>query len=324
LENKPDINDIDELLAKYFSGEATADEALHIHEWKNATDGNQKYYNQVAMIFNHKQPVTDVSKNYKIIQAQIKQSVVHKVIPIWYKVAATITFFIFTTLAVLWFVKYNTSIPSQTITAENVKSVFLPDSLFVTLNKSASITYDDSYNKTNRKIILIGEAFFDVDTKSKIPLVINAGGLQITDIGTSFNVKANQANDTVEVFVVEGIVELYNDKERMRVYKNEVAYYIKSTKHLFKTGNYSKNAIAYKTHTFDFRNASLADVVATINQVYGNVIVLANSKLNDCLINVEFKDESPETIVMVLAETLGLSYTKKEAYFELNGKACNE
>ncbi|MFN3445886.1 MAG: FecR domain-containing protein, partial [Bacteroidia bacterium] len=76
--------------------------------------------------------------------------------------------------------------------------------------------------------------------------------------------------------------------------------------------------------TFSFKAALVKDVVASINAVYGNVIVLANQQLGDCLITVDFNNESPEVMAMIIAETLGLTYQKTNEVFVLSGQSCQQ
>lgn len=83
----------------------------------------------------------------------------------------------------------------------------LPDGSIITLNAESQIAYGSAFGKGNRKIILQGEAYFDVE-KSNVPFTIQAGEATVTVVGTEFNVRTR--NDKIEVVVNEGIVKVMN------------------------------------------------------------------------------------------------------------------
>ncbi|MDR6784903.1 transmembrane sensor [Pedobacter africanus] len=88
----------------------------------------------------------------------------------------------------------------------------LDDGTRVCLNRGSSIHYNDNFGKKNRKIILLGEAFFDVAKNKDIPLFIQAGDINIEVKGTVFNVKAYQKNDRIEVSLLKGLVAVRGNR----------------------------------------------------------------------------------------------------------------
>lgn len=85
--------------------------------------------------------------------------------------------------------------------------VTLPDGSTVWLNVSSRLTYD--YGKAgSRDVTLEGEAFFDVKKDENRPFMIHTRKMDITVLGTSFNVRSYKEDKTVETSLIQGKVEV--------------------------------------------------------------------------------------------------------------------
>ncbi|MBP9185696.1 MAG: FecR domain-containing protein, partial [Bacteroidia bacterium] len=206
-----DIQHIDELLAKYFAGEALPEEAMFIDDWKAVSYENQSYFTNAQHIFNIKFKKVDERKLFSEIIKEannINSTKEPKRFSIglsWLKVAAL---FLFISIGVVVYFKLSKPKPEAdtTIVANGEsQSKTLADGTLVTLNKNATLTLIGAFNNKQRKLKLIGEAFFEVIHNEESPFIIEVGDLEIKDIGTAFNVKALPQNDTVFVVVTEGI-----------------------------------------------------------------------------------------------------------------------
>lgn len=76
------------------------------------------------------------------------------------------------------------------LVAEGKKQHYeLPDGSSIWLNRSSSLSYKSSFGKSERRVKLTGEAFFDV-TKDSRAFVVETGRMDITVHGTRFTVSA--------------------------------------------------------------------------------------------------------------------------------------
>ena len=91
-------------------------------------------------------------------------------------------------------------------TGQNVLIDTLSDGSVITLNKRSSITYPSKFKGNTRAIALKGEAFFNVAPDKKKPFIISVNDVQVTVVGTSFNIKSENGN--TEVVVETGIVRV--------------------------------------------------------------------------------------------------------------------
>ena len=106
----------------------------------------------------------------------------------------------------------------------------LNDGTEVMLNAGSSLKYSTDYNLHNRDLVLDGEAYFKVAKNINLPLIVNAGNLNIKATGTEFNVKAYSDDEMIETTLVDGKVEISPkgniDKNRILILKpNQKAIY---------------------------------------------------------------------------------------------------
>src|SRR5690554_4958388 len=90
-----------------------------------------------------------------------------------------------------------------------ILDVELPDGSSVTLNANSELTWNNQWKKKGtRQVMLVGEAFFNIETlENKMAFTVETGGVSVEVVGTSFNV--NNRNEKVEVYLDEGKVNLY-------------------------------------------------------------------------------------------------------------------
>jgi ferric-dicitrate binding protein FerR (iron transport regulator) len=89
--------------------------------------------------------------------------------------------------------------------AGETRCVALPDGSEVVLNAGGKITYDTTRERT---ATLDGEALFKV-TKGEKPFVVTAGEVEVTVLGTVFNMEVIPASDMVKISLFEGKVKLH-------------------------------------------------------------------------------------------------------------------
>lgn len=82
--------------------------------------------------------------------------------------------------------------------------ILLPDGTKVFLNSGSRLDYPDQFSGNTRKVMLVGEAYFEVKHDAKHPFLVQVNDLNIKDLGTRFNVSAYSADGSVETVLAEG------------------------------------------------------------------------------------------------------------------------
>lgn len=88
-------------------------------------------------------------------------------------------------------------------------ALILPDKSRVWLNAASSLTYHTApIQQGQRKVVLDGEAYFEVSKDIKHPFIVESEGQKIEVLGTSFNINAYQEGAYIETTLLEGSVKL--------------------------------------------------------------------------------------------------------------------
>ncbi|MBS1605992.1 MAG: DUF4974 domain-containing protein [Bacteroidetes bacterium] len=84
----------------------------------------------------------------------------------------------------------------------------LPDGTQVWLNSGSNISYDNQFGERTREVRLIGEAFFDVVKDNARPFIIHTATVDVTVLGTAFNVRSYPEEKITETSLIRGAVEV--------------------------------------------------------------------------------------------------------------------
>ena len=84
----------------------------------------------------------------------------------------------------------------------------LPDNTIVWLNSGSTLKYPRSFAGRTREVSLTGEGYFEVAKNLKAPFIVKTAEINITALGTSFNVMAYPDDQTVKATLVTGLVKV--------------------------------------------------------------------------------------------------------------------
>ncbi len=85
----------------------------------------------------------------------------------------------------------------------------LADGSQVWLNAGSSLTYPETFATDKREVFLTGEAYFEIKPSKKSPFIVHAGEMHLQVLGTSFNIKAYQDEQTITTTVITGKVKQF-------------------------------------------------------------------------------------------------------------------
>ncbi|MFT4733600.1 MAG: transmembrane sensor [Arcticibacterium sp.] len=302
----------DYILAKYFDESANTKELAQVSEWLEEDPENQtllKSYQKIWTASNKKvkdfQP--DVDAAWKKINGKI---LVKNKKPNYLRIAAGLAGLLL--LSTYVFIKNNQPIAYLSLKSEKASQVkTLADGSSVTLNSFSLLEYPETFGKDERRIKLIGEAFFDISKKPDKPFIIEANGTEIRVLGTSFNISARDQN--VKVSVNTGTVEFLKTKEnKVILQKGDEALY-DSVKDTIKSAPIvDRNVFAYKTKVFEFNDTRLVEVVGILNKGYQSDIKLDGQNWSDYVLTTRFENENLSDALNIIAETLELQLKNRD------------
>ena len=86
--------------------------------------------------------------------------------------------------------------------------LLLPDGTGVWLNAGSSLRYPVAFTEKERKVMLTGEAYFEVVHDGKKPFRIQVGDQLVEDLGTHFNINAYADEPEMKTTLLEGSVKV--------------------------------------------------------------------------------------------------------------------
>lgn len=190
----------------------------------------------------------------------------------------------------------------------------LADGTMVKLNSNSRLVYPDLFTDSIRKVYLEGEAFFEVERDVDRPFIIETAGAITEVLGTSFNVKAYEADPATEVSVVSGSVKVKNDFGNERVlapYEQGIAKL--NTEEILISQFNVKQVIGWKDGILLFEKVPFEEVVRKLENWYGVEVEIEPELSLKGVYSGEFRNETLEQVL----EGLAYSYEFK---FKLNDK----
>ena len=198
---------------------------------------------------------------------------------------------------------------------EQGKEIILPDGSIVVLNSESTISYPKTFAGNERRVALVGEAFFDVTKNQEQPFIIETKNAEIKVLGTSFNVNAHLPDNQVEIFVKTGLVKISDNRDvnkKILIKPGDVG--LITNKNLSKILNKDLNRISWKTKEIIFHEDNLSNVIQTLNKVYNTNISCIDQNILDLPYTVTFRDQEIDSILNVICMTfdLKIDYTNDQ------------
>lgn len=202
---------------------------------------------------------------------------------IWWPfgVAAAITLVLIATIVALW--NGSPEVDPNVITRIQKEAPLgtkvttrLPDGSVVTLNSGSAITFPDRFEGNAREVSLSGEAFFEVEHNPMKPFFVNIKGDQVKVLGTSFNIRSYQDENTINVAVATGRVSYTMAAgQEVVLAPDEMASYNISDGRLTMGTVDKLQSFGWKDKIIYFKGITFEDLTRELERWYG-VKIIAN------------------------------------------------
>ncbi|MDC6390429.1 DUF4974 domain-containing protein [Maribacter sp. PR1] len=188
----------------------------------------------------------------------------------------------------------------------------LSDGTTAHLNAGSSLKYPVRFLPgMERRISLTGEVFLEVKKDSAHPFIVNADNLNIRVLGTTFNVTAYPEDETSDVVLVEGSVQLNSDggnqepvllKPGFKGSYDKKAHNIDTREVI--TGIYT----SWMNGDLVFRNMTFQNILKKLERHYDVVIVNNNKRLSSEKFNASFGDDPLIKVLENLKTTYNIDF----------------
>ena len=193
--------------------------------------------------------------------------------------------------------------------------LILSDGSKVWLNSLSSIHFPTVFTGSERKVVVTGEAYFEVAADAKHPFHVSSGGADIEVLGTHFNVNAYTDELMMKTTLLEGSV---------KVRKGSEASIVSSGQQLQIAGTYGggtqlrlvrdadmEQAVAWKNGLFYLKGANIKEIMRQISRWYNVNIYYDGDVSNIDFYGVVSRRKSVEELLEIMEKT-GIVHFKLE------------
>ena len=200
--------------------------------------------------------------------------------------------------------------------------LILNDGTRVWMNSKSELSYPVAFGENVRRVRLSGEAYFEVTKDSVRPFIVEVDrGFEVKVLGTHFNIKAYDTDDSYETTLVEGKVQVsQGHKTKITLEPSEQMVIGKDGRHEVRVVNTSYYT-AWHEGWFYFNDESLEQVLTMIGRWYDVDFVFVKENLKEITVTGKLKRfENLSVILKMLERTTGTELMLKNRIVKVDKK----
>ena len=201
----------------------------------------------------------------------------------------------------------------------------LSDGTIVQVNAGSSLTYPIQFQMGNdRQVFVTGEAYLSVAKDSIHPFIVHADKLNVSVLGTKFNVHAYPEDPISEIVLVEGSVSLYSDSQKYDEKKKKPlrpgykASFDKENNTIIEETVLTEIYTSWLNGELVFRNMTFENILKKLERHYNVNIINTNYTLSKTVLNASFGNETIEVILESLKDNYGIDYSINDQTIIIN------
>lgn len=223
-----------------------------------------------------------------------------------------------------------TSLTYKKETAKDAKPVFntlkvprggqfmltLSDGTRVWLNAETTLRYPVHFTGTERKVMLSGEAYFEVSKNKAMPFRIQSNGQLIEVVGTAFNLSSYPDDSLIATTLIEGKVKVSltgAPETQTTLLPGNQSILIKGKKQIKQQAVDTKLYTAWKDGKFIFMNQPLEEMMKTLARWYDVEVIFNKESSKKLSFTGEIeKYKEFEKVLLLIEKTNEVSFKIKE------------
>ncbi len=237
-------------------------------------------------------------------------------------------------------------IPATTIEVVNLekekKQVLLSDGSSILLAQNSKVHFNRNFEGNLREVYLEGEAFFKVAKNPAKPFLVYYNNIVTKVLGTSFTINTNSRTGHVEVAVLTGKVQVYENEKLVQlkpqskiattiITPNQKAVYDEGA-HLFENEivDYPQKLVAYDSANsravptnLVFAQEKLNTVIEKVERVYGIEIMVESTNFYNCVFTGDVSNLDLFSVLKIITISTSASYEVNGTKILIKGKGCN-
>lgn len=312
---------IEELITGYLSGNTKKEDTERLVAWIKESPDNLMHYQRLKNIWQVAHPAFGADT---IDVASANEKMMRQIDPVkWYEsrfvrywqYAAAILLLPLVIFSSYLFISNQRTEYAQ-VTYQEIfapygthSRVNLPDGSLVWLNAGSSLRYPTAFDRDKRQVELSGEAYFEVESDPEHPFIVQTDRVEVSAVGTAFNVEAYRDDSIVAVTMATGKVNVSLGKQQVfsLVSGERMGYNVNTSSCRIERIDPYK-WYAWKDGAMVFRDDPLEYVFKKIGQTFNVDIVLKDTAIAHQPYRATFQQESLDEILRLLQLTAPIHY----------------
>ena len=305
--NREEIN---KLAAKLLEGSASREEEALLHQWYDAHHPDR----DKSFLIHSAPSKEELSRRIQL--AIEKETHPYPGLPlrrpVWPQIAAAVLVLALTTLG-LYYLTRSPAIEWVTVSVPlgESRKVQLPDRSIAWVNAGSSIRYPEAFSAQKREVELInGQVFFEVQKNSDQPFYVQAGTLEVSVLGTTFDVKSYADEHVASVEVRSGRVEVRLPESEQREILNpgKMAIIQKGNSTIEIKDKESEYIGTWMDGRIAFYNEPIPMVLNTLERKYGVSIETDRSEWLESTLTIKLDKQPLGDVLEVLKYIFDFDY----------------
>lgn len=206
--------------------------------------------------------------------------------------------------------------------------ITLEDGTQVWLNADSRLQYSPDFLRgATRDVYLHGEAFFDVSADKSHPFIVHVQGMSIKVLGTAFNVKGYDGDESIETTLVHGRISIAGDSvdENVTLAANQRAVFLKEKKGLLVENNVATDSYtSWRRGILVFEDQPLYEILPTLERSYNVSIHTDEAYSLDCRFTATINNKPLQEVLELFRTSDTIEYTIVGRDVYIRGSFCNE
>lgn len=319
------------IIGRKLEGDISPEEEQALNEWMNISTTNKQVYFQIKELWYHKQDQTNNSqaiaaydklinriKFAEVAQSQTRVQQISFRINQFVKYAAILFFILSFGYLSYYFIEAestNNEFCTISVPKGNKSEVILSDGSKIWLNNNSKLVYPKKFNAKERRIELIGEAYFEIEKNEKVPFIVQTSDISIKVMGTKFNVSAYANDKFIETTLISGkvMVQSNDNPEIETVLKPGESLTFDKVNNQAAVNDVDTEFYTYwMKGEFVFKDERFETLAKRIERIYNVEITFEDETLKDKTYTGDFKvDDNIYTILEIFkrSTTVPIDYT---------------
>lgn len=203
--------------------------------------------------------------------------------------------------------------------SKSIQTVELSDGTIVKMGPNSKFTYPKQFKKNIRTVEVDGQCFFDVKKDTQKPFIVHTENMDVTVLGTQFEVFSYGQENKVEVILLNGKVEVetsslsQKDKHTLTLYPNQKVSLNKTDGSIHvEEVDASKYLSWQESGMLSFENECLSVIIPRLEHWFGCKIIYPQTGLDSPRITLKVRTETIDEVLHIISLSTRYNYKQRQ------------